>query len=87
MLLQLVCSASTHTSSSVLVTVDVMDINDNPPEFTQDVYTFNISEGTSVNTRFTSPRILATDRDDGLNAMILYSINTSNGEYRAILAL
>ena len=55
------------------MTVDVSDVNDEQPDFTEDVYEFNILEDTSVNTRFSG--ILATDADDGSNAIITYSAN------------
>ena len=57
----------------MFVTVDVSDINDEQPDFTEDMYEFNVPEDTSVNSRF--PGILASDADDGSNAMISYSAN------------
>ena len=65
-------------NSSVVVTVDVSDINDERPDFTEDVYEFNIPEDTSVNSRF--PGILANDADGGSNAVISYSANITGNE-------
>ena len=57
------------------MTVDVSDINDGRPDFTEDIYEFDILEDTSINSRFSG--ILANDDDDGSNAEVTYSSNIS----------
>lgn len=56
--------------------VRVTDVNDNPPEFSESVYHANVLEvadpGTSV------IRITATDRDEGENSVITYSLIEEN---------
>lgn len=57
------------------INLQVTDINDNAPEFKQDVYHANVMEvsdpGTSV------VQVLATDKDEGNNSAITYSLKES----------
>ncbi|KAH8260153.1 hypothetical protein KR026_003918, partial [Drosophila bipectinata] len=59
-----------HASKSIFL--KITDVNDNPPEFEQDLYHANVMEvadpGTSV------LQVLAHDRDEGLNSVISYSL-------------
>ncbi|KAH8413012.1 hypothetical protein KR009_007416 [Drosophila setifemur] len=59
-----------HASKSIFL--KITDVNDNPPEFEQDLYHANVMEvadpGTSV------LQVLAHDRDEGLNSAISYSL-------------
>ncbi|KAH8279555.1 hypothetical protein KR018_000821 [Drosophila ironensis] len=59
-----------HASKSIFLRIT--DVNDNPPEFEQDLYHANVMEvadpGTSV------LQVLAHDRDEGLNSAITYSL-------------
>ena len=64
--------------SSVFVTVDVSDINDNVPVFTRPYYTLSIPENTPVNSRFTETK--ATDLDSGAFGQLTYSISSVFGE-------
>lgn len=68
------------------------DINDKNPEFTKDVYNFNVEEGTNE----TSVGFVhATDSDEGVNALVSYfippdlpfSIDNETGEIRTIKPL
>ncbi|XP_044280259.1 neural-cadherin-like [Varanus komodoensis] len=53
-------------------TILVTDINDHPPTFTQKIYTAFVSEGVGLNTEVAE--VLATDRDEGENAVVTFSI-------------
>lgn len=60
-------------SSTATVNIKVTDINDKNPEFVGDPYNFMVKEGlnkTSVGF------VKATDADEGINALITYSIPT-----------
>uniref|UniRef100_A0AAY5EEV3 Cadherin domain-containing protein n=1 Tax=Electrophorus electricus TaxID=8005 RepID=A0AAY5EEV3_ELEEL len=59
-------------SGSVEITVDVLDINDNMPVFTKDVYSVMLNENTPVGT--TIVQMNATDLDQGSNGEIIYSL-------------
>ncbi|XP_013390955.1 cadherin-related tumor suppressor-like [Lingula anatina] len=56
--------------------VTVTDVNDNPPRFTQSVYSFDIREDALVSS--TVARITATDADMGLNGEIAYYLQADN---------
>ncbi|XP_006824531.1 cadherin EGF LAG seven-pass G-type receptor 2 [Saccoglossus kowalevskii] len=59
-------------SASTEVTVDILDENDNYPQFSQRTYEVIIPESISPNVVIES--IIATDRDEGTNAEIRYSM-------------
>lgn len=59
-------------SSSVLIIVDVEDINDNPPTFDTDRLQLYIAENSPVGS--TVGEVRARDPDEGKNAIIQYSI-------------
>ncbi|XP_035677121.1 protocadherin Fat 4-like [Branchiostoma floridae] len=63
-------------SDQTTVTVYVLDVNDNTPNFTQTSYSItieeNLAQGTSILT------VSATDNDLGTNADISYSISTTS---------
>lgn len=63
-------------SSSTTVSVDVLDENDNAPEFTQTDTKISVSEMTLVNTELIQFR--ATDADLGVNSEVVYSITAGN---------
>ena len=80
-----------QTSNTTLVTLNLIDINDNPPVFSQNAYMQPISELTPVNTNVLT--VSAQDADEGLNKQLSFSlsgssaftINSSSGEiYTAI---
>ncbi|XP_049757302.1 desmoglein-4 [Elephas maximus indicus] len=54
--------------------VKVMDINDNPPVFTQNVYTASIEENSDANTLVVKLSATDADEDDHLNSKIAYKI-------------
>ncbi|KAJ2947536.1 hypothetical protein O0L34_g17324 [Tuta absoluta] len=58
-------------SSTATVNIKVTDINDNNPKFDEDSYQFRVNEGASG--EFVG-YVHATDADEGVNAMVSYSI-------------
>ncbi|XP_062902616.1 protocadherin Fat 4 isoform X2 [Mobula hypostoma] len=67
-------------SSSLILTIYVHDVNDNPPVFDQLSYEITISEAEPVNSRFF--KVLASDMDSGVNGEITYDIIDGNKEKR-----
>ncbi|XP_067876522.1 cadherin-23 isoform X3 [Heterodontus francisci] len=65
-------------SSTILVGVRVLDINDNDPVLQNIPMNCTISENTAVSTSVT--RVLATDIDSGRNALLTFSITAGNTE-------
>ncbi|XP_033745650.1 LOW QUALITY PROTEIN: protocadherin Fat 4-like [Pecten maximus] len=62
-------------SSDTNVTITINDLNDNDPTFASTTYTATVTENTSVGTSITT--MSATDADTGVNAVIVYSFDTS----------
>uniref|UniRef100_UPI00358DE9BE protocadherin-16 n=1 Tax=Myxine glutinosa TaxID=7769 RepID=UPI00358DE9BE len=60
-------------SGVLMVHVDVLDENDNPPVFSKSYYEASLSENTAPGVRVLP--VVATDRDAGRNAAISYSIS------------
>nr|XP_055038351.1 cadherin-7 isoform X1 [Misgurnus anguillicaudatus] len=59
-------------TTTTTVTISLTDVNDNGPMFQHNLYTFSVSESAPVGT--TVGRIMADDRDIGVNAKINYSL-------------
>lgn len=59
-------------TARALVTVDVLDVNDNAPTFQQESYTAVIPENASVNVSIVN--ITATDPDEGAGGTIHFEI-------------
>ncbi|XP_077402634.1 protocadherin Fat 3 isoform X3 [Vanacampus margaritifer] len=59
-------------SAATMVTVQLMDVNDNAPTFSQDIYNVLVSEDAPVGQSIT--RVLAEDLDSQVNGRITYSI-------------
>ncbi|XP_056910340.1 protocadherin Fat 3 isoform X4 [Takifugu flavidus] len=59
-------------SSATVVTIELMDVNDNAPTFSQDIYNVLVSEDASVGQMVT--RVSAEDLDSQVNGRITYSI-------------
>uniref|UniRef100_A0A670IIS5 Cadherin domain-containing protein n=1 Tax=Podarcis muralis TaxID=64176 RepID=A0A670IIS5_PODMU len=53
--------------------INITDANDNPPVFTQEVYTVSLRENSPVGSPIL--QVKASDRDEGLNAHISYIFN------------
>ena len=62
------------TTTSVVITV--LDINDNPPQFEQDLIKLTLAENTPASTTLTT--LTATDVDSGPNALVFYSVHPDN---------
>ncbi|XP_045449394.1 cadherin-87A-like [Melitaea cinxia] len=61
-------------SASVPVHIKVLDINDNPPIFTQKVYKSTISENLQLDPPAAILQVLAEDKDVGINGKVVYSV-------------
>ncbi|XP_064810547.1 protocadherin alpha-3-like isoform X17 [Oncorhynchus masou masou] len=57
-------------SGTIEITVDVLDVNDNTPLFTKDVYSVMLNENSPFGT--TVIQVNATDLDDGVNGQVIY---------------
>ncbi|XP_070769937.1 protocadherin alpha-3-like [Enoplosus armatus] len=62
-------------SGNMNILVNVLDINDNAPSFSQDVYSVMLNENAPVGT--TVIQVNATDLDDGTNGDVVYSFSNS----------
>ncbi|NXF12175.1 PCDBG protein, partial [Smithornis capensis] len=69
---------TTRLSSRESIFVQISDVNDNPPEFTQEVYTVSITENNSPMLRIGSMN--ATDADAGKNSRIKYALVRQEGK-------
>ncbi|XP_076376857.1 FAT atypical cadherin kugelei isoform X4 [Megalopta genalis] len=58
--------------AEVLVSILVQDVNDCPPEFTQDSYNISVSEAAAFGTSVL--RVRARDNDTGINQQVRYAI-------------
>ena len=66
--------------SKVLVVVNVLDINDNAPTFTQDSYSVSIAEDIDINSEIFE--VTASDRDGPNNNQITYSFEQLQDKFR-----
>ncbi|XP_056295783.1 protocadherin alpha-3-like [Pseudoliparis swirei] len=62
-------------SGTMNILVNVLDINDNAPVFTKDVYSVVLGENSAVGTKVI--QVNATDLDEGQNAKVVYSFSNS----------
>ncbi|XP_069026662.1 protocadherin alpha-3-like isoform X21 [Embiotoca jacksoni] len=62
-------------SGDINIVVNVLDVNDNGPVFSKDVYSVMLSENAPVGT--TVIQVNATDLDDGPNGDVVYSFSNS----------
>ncbi|CAH2075509.1 unnamed protein product, partial [Iphiclides podalirius] len=69
---------SDRLSSSATVHVNIIDDNDNYPQFSEKTYTVTVDEDISVADNPTIAKIKATDADIGANAAIRYAIIGGN---------
>ncbi|KAM9373552.1 protocadherin beta-16-like [Phaethornis superciliosus] len=68
-------------SSREVIWVQISDVNDNPPEFSREVYTLWVRENNSPMVRVGS--VEARDADAGSNARLTYAVVRSEGEEQA----
>ena len=59
-------------SGSMMVDIEVMDANDNPPVFDHETYDVTVSEGVSLD--HTIATVHAEDVDEGVNGLVTYSL-------------
>ncbi|NWR94358.1 PCDBG protein, partial [Furnarius figulus] len=69
---------TTRLSSRESIFVQISDVNDNPPEFTQEIYTMSVTENNSPMLRI--GRMNATDADAGKNARVNYALVRQEGK-------
>ncbi|XP_062332133.1 protocadherin alpha-8-like isoform X11 [Osmerus eperlanus] len=70
-------------SGTVDIIVEVLDVNDNMPVFTQDSYIVTLYENAHIGT--TVVQVNATDLDDGSNGEVIYSFgNNVNSKLRQL---
>ncbi|XP_076594812.1 protocadherin alpha-8-like [Chaetodon auriga] len=62
-------------SGKMNILVKVLDVNDNTPVFSEDVYSVTLAENAPVGT--TVVQVNATDRDEGQNGEVYYSFGNS----------
>ncbi|XP_062941799.1 protocadherin beta-17 [Cynocephalus volans] len=67
------------------ITVQVSDVNDNAPAFTQSSYTLFVRENNSPALHIGS--VSATDRDSGTNAQVTYSLLPTHDPHLALASL
>ena len=75
-------SASDHgnpsMSSFAEVYVNVLDRNDNAPQFSRSVYAVSLSEATAMHSSIIT--VSATDQDFGTNALLTYTVLSGNND-------
>ena len=62
------------------MTVEVLDENDNSPEFPSGAYSYPLAENTPTNTVVIDD-VTASDDDSGTNSQIAYSLSGGNGVF------
>ncbi|XP_066515265.1 uncharacterized protein [Hoplias malabaricus] len=60
-------------SGTMLIVINVVDVNDNTPVFSKQLYKVRVSENSPVGTTLIT--LTATDLDDGVNGEIVYSLS------------
>ncbi|NXE15509.1 PCDBG protein, partial [Lophotis ruficrista] len=65
-------------SSQEIICVQIRDVNDNVPEFSQEVYTMSVTENNSPMLQI--GRVNATDADAGKNARVTYALVQQEGK-------
>ncbi|GFN75010.1 fat cadherin [Plakobranchus ocellatus] len=70
-------------TASTVLSVNITDVNDNSPRFSQGSYTQHVSEAATVGTEIF--RVMATDSDSPQNAKITYSIFDGDSTNRFII--
>jgi len=75
---QLQLPTSSQQQQTVLVIVDVTDVNDNPPVFSEKTYYIKVREDFPVGTIVM--RMKATDDDEGDGGVVRYSIDYQKGQ-------
>lgn len=63
--------------AEVVVSVQVIDVNDNPPAFREHFYNITVSEATAIATPVLT--VTTTDKDTGINSGVSYRLMGLNG--------
>jgi len=66
-------------SQTVRVDITILDVNDNTPQFQQNIYSADISLDLSVGSLVST--VSATDSDVGVNSQLTYSLADSDDTY------
>nr|5T9T_A Chain A, Protocadherin gamma B2-alpha C [Mus musculus]5T9T_B Chain B, Protocadherin gamma B2-alpha C [Mus musculus] len=72
-------------SGTTQIRIQVTDINDNPPMFSQDVFSVTLRE--DVPPGFSVLQVTATDQDEGVNAEITYAFHNVDEQVERIFNL
>uniref|UniRef100_A0A8C6SJA1 Uncharacterized protein n=1 Tax=Neogobius melanostomus TaxID=47308 RepID=A0A8C6SJA1_9GOBI len=67
-------------STTMDVTMIVLDVNDNTPSFSQNIYDIEIEENTLTGTDVI--QVFASDADEGTNGQIRFSVSGGNSDFR-----
>ncbi|XP_015270777.1 PREDICTED: protocadherin Fat 2 [Gekko japonicus] len=70
--------------STSRVVIQVMDVNDNAPSFSHKLFMVNLPEKVASETPLPVYRMIATDRDEGLNCQITYSLEENSEGFFSI---
>ena len=62
------------------VKINIVDVNDNKPTFSQSKYSFHVTENVPVD--FVIGKVVASDGDHGRNGEVSYNIKTVNRNFR-----
>ncbi|ESO95836.1 hypothetical protein LOTGIDRAFT_231995 [Lottia gigantea] len=65
---------NSRKSTTSTVSINILDLNDNKPQFSQTSYLVNVKEDLDVFSRPVILNVSATDKDQGLNKEIRYSL-------------
>ena len=68
-----------HRSASKNISIKVLDVNDNAPQFTRPSYSLHLPENTRNGTSVA--HLIATDADEGENALVSYELLTKVKEF------
>lgn len=82
-LVTVVASNPDGLQSNMSVVILIVDVNDNPPIFSQDIYTGSVKEGAMF--LYSIVGVAATDADSGLNRRIVFTIE--EGNFGGLLAI
>uniref|UniRef100_A0A8D0DTW5 FAT atypical cadherin 2 n=1 Tax=Salvator merianae TaxID=96440 RepID=A0A8D0DTW5_SALMN len=77
-------NGSPALKSTSRVVIQVMDANDNPPTFSQKFFMIQLPEKAASETSLPIYRMIATDRDEGLNCQVTYSLEENFGSFFSI---
>lgn len=65
-------------SSTALVKLTVLDVNDNSPQWSKSSYSVQVSENIDVKQKPIITQVKASDKDKGSNSVIVYTIQSGN---------